>query len=50
MEVYGAMIERVRERILRGEDVPDCLVKTLINTQEEEKACTFVSIWADRLT
>ncbi|KAI0037219.1 cytochrome P450 [Vararia minispora EC-137] len=37
MEVYGAMIERVRSRLDRGEDVPDCLVKTLILTQEKEK-------------
>ncbi|KAI0319142.1 cytochrome P450 [Amylostereum chailletii] len=37
MEVYGAMIERVRARLDRGEDVPDCLVKTLILDQEKEK-------------
>ena len=37
MEVYGAMIERVRERMERGEDVPDCLVKTLLLNREKEK-------------
>jgi cytochrome P450 len=37
VEVYGAMIERVRARMACGEDVSDCLVKTLILTQEKEK-------------
>lgn len=37
MEVYGAMIMRVKARMDAGEDVPDCLVKTLIQTQEQEK-------------
>ncbi|KAF8073465.1 cytochrome P450 [Lyophyllum atratum] len=37
MEVYGSMILRVKARMDSGEDVPDCLVKTLIETQEEEK-------------
>jgi hypothetical protein len=36
VEVYGALIERVRVRLDQGEDVPDCLVKTLILTQEKE--------------
>jgi hypothetical protein len=31
------MIDRVRARMDAGEDVPDCLVKTLILTQEQEK-------------
>jgi hypothetical protein len=38
IDVYGAMIERVRSRLDKGDDVPDCLVKTLILTQDEEKA------------
>ena len=37
MEVYGAMIMRVKARMDAGEDVPDCLVKTLLLTQEQEK-------------
>ena len=31
------MIERVKARMDAGEDVPDCLVKTLLLTQEQEK-------------
>lgn len=37
IEVYGAMILRVKARLDAGEHVPDCLAKTLIETQEEEK-------------
>ncbi|KAI0064977.1 cytochrome P450 [Artomyces pyxidatus] len=37
IEVYGAMILRVKARMSAGEDVPDCLVKTLIETQEQER-------------
>jgi len=37
IEVYGAMIAQVKARMDAGEDVPDCLVKTLILTQEQEK-------------
>lgn len=37
VEVYGAMIGRVKARMDAGEDVPDCLVKTLLLTQEQEK-------------
>ncbi len=37
LEVYGAMIMRVKARMDAGEDVPDCLVKTLLLTQEQEK-------------
>ncbi|KAI0283209.1 cytochrome P450 [Russula brevipes] len=37
MEVYGAMIMRVKARMDAGEDVPDCLVKTLLQTREQEK-------------
>jgi serine kinase of HPr protein (carbohydrate metabolism regulator) len=36
IEVYGTMILRVKSRMDSGEDVPDCLVKTLIETQEQE--------------
>ncbi len=31
------MIMRVKARMDAGEDVPDCLVKTLLLTQEKEK-------------
>ena len=37
VEVYGTMIDRVRARMDAGEDVPDCLVKTVILTREQEK-------------
>lgn len=37
IEVYGSMILRVKDRLDSGEDVPDCLVKTLIETQKEEE-------------
>jgi len=37
IEVYGNMILRVKARMDSGEDVPDCLVKTLIQNQEQEK-------------
>ncbi|KAG6855886.1 hypothetical protein H0H87_009709 [Tephrocybe sp. NHM501043] len=37
LDVYGGMIDRVKSRIDKGEHVPDCLVKTLIETQEAEK-------------
>ena len=37
VEVYGAMIMRVKARMDAGEDVPDCLVKTLLLTQEQER-------------
>jgi hypothetical protein len=37
VEVYGAMIDRVKAHMNAGEDVPDCLVKTMILTQEQEK-------------
>lgn len=36
-EVYSAMIMRVKARMDAGEDVPDCLIKTLLLTQEQEK-------------
>jgi hypothetical protein len=37
MEVYSAMVMRVKNRMDAGEDVPDCLIKTLLLTQEREK-------------
>ena len=36
-EVYSAMIMRVKARMDAREDVPDCLIKTLLLTQEQEK-------------
>jgi hypothetical protein len=37
VEVYGTMINRMKARMDAGEDVPDCLVKKMILTQEQEK-------------
>ncbi|KAG6831335.1 hypothetical protein H0H92_011250 [Tricholoma furcatifolium] len=37
LDAYGGLIDRVKSRINAGEHVPDCLVKTLIETQEAEK-------------
>ncbi|KAF4598324.1 hypothetical protein EYR38_006721 [Pleurotus pulmonarius] len=37
ISVYGAMINRVKARLDAGEQVSDCLVKTLLETQESEK-------------
>jgi hypothetical protein len=37
LDCNGAMIQRVQERIDSGENVPDCLVKILIDCAEEEK-------------
>ena len=37
IEVYGGMILDIKARMDAGEEVPDCLVKTLLMTQEEEK-------------
>ncbi|KAI0318335.1 cytochrome P450 [Amylostereum chailletii] len=36
MDAYGALIKRVQTRLDAGEDVPDCLVKTLLLTREKE--------------
>jgi hypothetical protein len=36
IEVYGAMILRVKARIDAGEDVEDCLAKTLLLEQKNE--------------
>ncbi|KXN84313.1 3-hydroxyphenylacetate 6-hydroxylase, partial [Leucoagaricus sp. SymC.cos] len=35
--VYGAMMLRTKARMDAGEEVPDCLVKTLIQCKEEEQ-------------
>ncbi|KAG6816285.1 hypothetical protein H0H87_007228 [Tephrocybe sp. NHM501043] len=37
VDVYGSMINRVQTRIDNGKDVPGCLVKTLLESREEEK-------------
>ncbi|KAF7416426.1 hypothetical protein PC9H_002692 [Pleurotus ostreatus] len=37
LDVYGAMINQVKDRIDAGEEVPDCLVKTLLQCQHEEE-------------
>ena len=36
VKTYGGMITEIDERMKRGEQVPDCLVKTLLLAQEEE--------------
>jgi hypothetical protein len=36
IEVYGAMILRVKARLDAGEDVEDCLAKTLLLEQKNE--------------
>ena len=36
VEVYGAVIMRVKARMEAGEDVPDCLIKALLLSQERE--------------
>ncbi|KAF9486131.1 cytochrome P450, partial [Pholiota conissans] len=33
---YGGMINNIDQRMKRGEQVPDCLVKTLLESKEEE--------------
>jgi hypothetical protein len=37
MEVNGTMITQVKARIDAGDNIPDCLVKTLIESREAEK-------------
>jgi len=37
IDVYGSMIRRFQTRMDSGEEVPDCLVKTLIESREAEK-------------
>jgi hypothetical protein len=36
MDIYGAMILRVKARLDAGEEVEDCLAKTLLLEQENE--------------
>ncbi len=36
LETYGGMIREIDTRIKRGEQVPDCLVKTMLQSQEDE--------------
>ncbi|KAF9445653.1 cytochrome P450 [Macrolepiota fuliginosa MF-IS2] len=36
VETYGGMIREIEIRMKHGEDVPDCLVKTLLEVQEKE--------------
>jgi cytochrome P450 len=36
IEVYGALIMQVQDRMTGGEDVPDCIAKTLLETREEQ--------------
>lgn len=37
VDTYGGMILDIDARIKRGESVPDCLAKTLLQVREEEK-------------
>ena len=37
VDVYGSMIRRFKNLMDSGEEVPDCLVKTLIQSQGDEK-------------
>jgi cytochrome P450 len=37
IEVYGSMIRRFKNLMNSGEEVPDCLMKTLLESQEDEK-------------
>ncbi|KAJ3576647.1 hypothetical protein NP233_g278 [Leucocoprinus birnbaumii] len=37
VETYGGLIREVETKIKYGEDVPDCLVKTILTTNEEEQ-------------
>jgi cytochrome P450 len=37
VETYGGMINDIDARMQRGEEVPDCLVKTLLLSREEEQ-------------
>ncbi|KAJ7473127.1 cytochrome P450 [Mycena galericulata] len=39
-ECYGGMVQDMQRRLDAGEDVPDCLIKTLLETREEEKVGT----------
>lgn len=37
VETYGGMIKDIDARMKRGENVPDCLVKSMLQVQEEEE-------------
>ena len=37
MDVYGSMIRRFKNLMDSGEEVPDCLIKMLLKSQEDEK-------------
>lgn len=37
IEIYGTMIVEFKAKMLAGEEVPDCLVKTILENQEAEK-------------
>lgn len=37
VETYGSMILDIEVRMKRGEEIPDCLVKTLLQSREEEE-------------
>jgi len=37
VDTYGGMILEIDERLKCGEDVPDCLAKTLLKIREEEE-------------
>ncbi|KAG6843943.1 hypothetical protein H0H93_016786, partial [Arthromyces matolae] len=37
METYGGLIKDMEAKLKRGESVPECLVKTMLTTQEEEE-------------
>jgi cytochrome P450 len=37
VEVYGSMIQRFKNLMNSGEEVPDCMMKTLLESQEVEK-------------
>lgn len=37
VETYGGLIKEVEVKMKNGEDVPDCLVKTILQTQQEEE-------------
>ena len=37
IDVYGSMIRQFKTLMDSGEEVPDCLMKTLLESQEDEK-------------
>jgi hypothetical protein len=50
IEVYGSMIQRFQNLMNSGEEVPDCMIKTLLESQEEEKLdwkdlCTLAAVF-----